>query len=587
LRFSLPTANLFHGNRPHMHSCRFVLAVLAAALLSWPLALQGQRIPTLSPDLAEVTGDRVRIIVQASDQGLRNLIGRTGVTRRQLTGGAALEVSRAEFERLARDPSILHISRDLPVVADMAVTNTVTRAETVWQGSSTLLGLLSSPGYKGEGVGVAVIDSGIANHKALGKRVVARVNFVSHEPGVTGDPFGHGTHVAGLIGGDGSAASGVTKAYNGGSAPAVRLIDVRVLGSYGMGYTSDVIAGIDWVIANRKTYGIRVINLSLGHPVVEPSSTDPLCLAVERAVRAGIVVVASAGNYGVTSTGVPVLGGITSPGNSPAALTVGALDTAGTVDHADDRVAPYSSKGPTRFDFAVKPDVVAPGTRVGSLQVAGSYLAKTFPQWYIAGTGNNAYMRLSGSSMATGVVSGGVALLLSAEPSLTPAQVRIVLQSGARFQHSSGLIGGGTGGVDFAQSLTIAQQGLVTKLLTTVEELLGKGSGASFVDRGTLIGRIYDRSGINLLGLLSLGALLKQADSAQPGVLNLIGYSNPLAETPANYLVWGDVAGWTTSYYLVWGTSVQDPSGQYLVWGTSADDGDYLVWGTNTPDGTR
>jgi serine protease AprX len=462
----------------------------------------------------------------------------------------------------------------------MAVTNKVTRAETVWQGSSTLLKLLSSSGYKGAGVTVAVVDSGIATHKAIADRVVARVNFVSAEPGVTGDPFGHGTHVAGMIGG---AASGVTAAYAGGSAPAVRFVDVRVLGRTGMGYTSDVIAGIDWVIANRTRYNIRVINLSLGHPVAEPAATDPLCLAVERAVRAGIVVVASAGNYGTTSTGAPILGGITSPGNSPTALTVGALDTAGTVDRSDDTVAPYSSRGPTRFDFAVKPDVVAPGARIVSLEAAGSYLAKTFPQWHIAGTGNNAYMRLSGTSMSTAVVSGGVALLLSAEPGLTPAQVKTVVQSGARFIPSEGLIGAGAGSVDFAQSLTIAQQGLVTSLLTTVQSVLGLSSGASFVDRGTLVSRVYDRTGIRLLGLLDVGGLLQYAEQAEPGVLSLVGRNNPLGETPANYLVWGDVAGWTTSYYLVWGTSMQDPSGQYLVWGTSAD-GDYLVWGTNTPE---
>ena len=102
--------------------------------------------------------------------------------------------------------------------------------------------------------------------------------------------------------------------------------------------------------------------------VAEPAATDPLCIAVERAVKAGLVVVASAGNYGVTSTGAPVLGGITSPGNSPAAITVGATDTNGTASTSDDKVAPYSSRGPTRYDLAVKPDVVAPGTRIVSLE---------------------------------------------------------------------------------------------------------------------------------------------------------------------------------------------------------------------------
>jgi serine protease AprX len=295
-------------------------------------------------------------------------------------------------------------------------------------------------------------------------------------------------------------------------------------------------------------------------------------------------VVASAGNYGVTSTGAPVLGGITSPGNSPAAITVGAVDTNGTVDRSDDRVAPYSSRGPTRFDLAVKPDVVAPGTRIVSLEANGSYLASTYPQWHVAGNGINAYFRLSGTSMATGVVSGGIALLLDAEPSLTPGQVKVALQTGARFIGSAGLVAGGTGSVDFAQSLKIAHQGLITSLLSTVQNVLGLSSGASFFDRGTLIDRVYDRTGLRLLGLLDLGTLLYGAESAEPGVLTLLGNQNLLGQTPANYLVWGTVADWTSSYYLVWGTTVQDPSGQYLVWGTMADDGDYLVWGTAVGD---
>jgi hypothetical protein len=183
--------------------------------------------------------------------------------------------------------------------------------------------------------------------------------------------------------------------------------------------------------------------------------------------------------------------------------------------------------------------------------------------------------------MAAGVVSGGVALLLDAEPSMSPAQVKVALQTGARFIQSAGLIGGGTGSVDFAQSMKIAQQGLLTSLLSPVSNLLGLSSGASFFDRGTLIDRVYDRTGIRLLGLLDLGELLGGADGAENGVLSLLGQSNTLGYTPANYLVWGSVAGYTSSYYLVWGSSIQDPNGDYLVWG-SASDGDYLVWGSST-----
>lgn len=557
-------------------------ALVIGAVASWPARTQGQRFPSLSSDLAVVRGDRVRVIVQGDEPALESVRRRHARgLRRDLTGSVALDLTKSEFEALKRDSSLAHISKDLPVSANMAITNKVTTADKVWQGTSGLLGLLSTAGYNGSGIGVAIVDSGIASHSAIGDRVIARANFVSSEAGVTGDPFGHGTHVAGMIGGNSSAAKYVTSLYTGGSAPAVRFIDVRVLGRNGVGYTSEVIAGIDWTIANRQRYGIRVLNLSLGHPVAEPSSTDPLCRAVERAVKAGIVVVVSAGNYGQTATGAPILGGITSPGNSPAVITVGSVDTRGTVDRSDDGVASYSSRGPTRFDFAVKPDVVAPGTRIVSLEVAGSYIAKTYPAWHVAGSGRNSYGRLSGTSMSTGVVSGGVALLLDAYPNLSPAQVKILLQSGARFMPSAGLIAGGTGEVDFDASMKMASSGLVSTLLSVVQNLLGLSSGASFRDAGTLIDRVYDRTGISLLSILGLGGLLGGADNAEYGVLNLLGEQNSMARTPANYVVWGSAAGWTSSYYVVWGSSMQSPSGQYVVWG-SAVDGDYVVWGSGS-----
>ena len=164
----------------------------------------------------------------------------------------------------------------------------------------------------------------------------------------------------------------------------MKFIDVRVLGRTGVGYTSDVLAGIDWAIANRTKYGIRVINLSLGHPVAESAATDPLCLAVERAVKAGIVVVTSAGNYGLTSTGAPVLGGITSPGNSPAAITVGALDTKGTADRVRRRGRSRTARAVRpRFDLTVKPDVVAPGH---AHRVARSRRGRTSPRPIRSGT---------------------------------------------------------------------------------------------------------------------------------------------------------------------------------------------------------
>jgi serine protease AprX len=544
--------------------------------------------PTISADLAvHPRGQHLhRVIVQADEPALAGLRGNGhGLVRREVEGAIALEVNDAQLEALEHNPLYAHVSGDLPVVADMAITNSVTGATTVWQGTPGILGLLGTPGYTGTGVGVAIVDSGIATHTALDSRVVAHVNLVSNEPGVAGDPFGHGTHVAGIVGGNRTAATYVTSAYAGGSAPSVKLIDVRVLGAQGSGLTSDVIAGINWAVSHRTTYNIRVINLSLGHPVTEPSATDPLCQAVVHAVTAGITVVVSAGNYGLTSAGAPALGGITSPGNTPAALTVGSIDTHGTISASDDTVAPYSSRGPTRFELAVKPDVVAPGTSIVSLEAQSSYLSTTYPKWHVAGSGKNAYIRLSGTSMSTAVVSGGAALLLNANSSLSPAQVKMAMQMGARFMPSGGLIASGTGSVNFAQSLKVSQAGLLSAITNTLTSLLGLSSGATFRDYGTLTDRIYDRSGIRLLQLLDLGWLFQDADNAEPGVLNLLGTSNPLGSTAPNYLVWGNVAGYSSSYYIVWGNTIQSPDGQYIVWGNNETTSNYIVWGNGVGGG--
>ena len=524
----------------------------------------------------------MRVIVQAEEDALQSLKTRHGRgLRRLLAGALTLDVSSQELDTLRWDSRIAHLSKDLPVVADVAIVNKVTSAETVWAGTRGLLGLVSTPGYTGEGIGVAVVDSGIADHAAVSSRVVARVNLVSSEPGVTGDPFGHGTHVAGLIGGSTTAAGSVTNAYAGGTAPRVHFADVRVLGANGGGYTSDVIAGIDWTIANAGRYNLRVINLSLGHPVAEPSATDPLCRAVARAVSSGLVVVVSAGNQGRTAQGAPVLGGITSPGNSPFAITVGALDMNDTLDRGDDRVSPYSSRGPTKYDFAVKPDVVAPGANMVSAENPQSWLSTRFPSWHVAGTGRNAYFRLSGTSMSTAVVSGGVALLLDSDPGLNPAQIKIALQTGARFMRHEGLIAAGAGSVDFQQSQRLAHGGLVGSLLTTVTNTIGLTGGASFRDTGTLIDRLYGGTGIRLLSLLDLTALLRDADNADWGVLNLLGLTNPIGSIAPNYVVWGSTADWSSSYYVVWGSSMQSPDGEYVVWGSGDYDGEYVVWGSS------
>src|SRR5262245_42323371 len=229
------------------------LAIALAGLLLWGSMPAGQQRPTVSSDLAHHPSGlhSHRVIVQAPDSALGVLRGgMSGLLRRELKGGAVvLDVNDAQLDALQRNSSVSHISGDLPVAGDgdVALTNSVTRATDVWQGTPGLLGLLGTPGYVGTGIGVAILDSGIASHTALDSRVVVRVNMVSDEPGASGDAFGHGTHIAGIVAGNRTAATFVTPAFNGGSAPAARLIDVRVLGASGSGRTSDVIAGIDWV----------------------------------------------------------------------------------------------------------------------------------------------------------------------------------------------------------------------------------------------------------------------------------------------------------------------------------------------------
>ena len=198
-------------------------------------------------------------------------------------------------------------------------------------------------GYDGTGIGVAIIDSGVTSwHDDLGpSRVVHFVDFVSDLP-LAHDGYGHGTHVAGIIAGNGYDSDGARR----GIAPGASLIVLRVLDEAGDGHISNVIAAIDYAIEHRAEFNIRVINLSVASGVYESFMTDPLTLAAKRAVDAGIVVVTAAGNHGQTTRGAVQHGGITSPGNAPWVLTVGATDHHLTAARGDDTVAPFSSRGP-------------------------------------------------------------------------------------------------------------------------------------------------------------------------------------------------------------------------------------------------
>jgi serine protease AprX len=301
------------------------------------------------------------------------------------------------------------------------------------------------------------------------------------------DAWGHGTHVAGIIArwpettgepagtsdlADAGASIGHGAGFGSGRgmAPGVRLVSLRVLDAQGRGATSDVIEALQFAINTRERFGLRVVTLSLGHEVLEPAWRDPLVRAVEAAARAGLVVVVSAGNQGVH----PLTGGtapfsITSPGNAPSAITVGALDARGTAARGDDRIAPFSSRGPTAFDLGAKPDVVAPGRAVLSTASANSTLALSAPA-SVSGSSTRPYMRLNGTSMSAPAAAAVVALMVDAhrraqghagEGDLTPNALKAMLQYAATSVRGplglqEGVMSQGTGAVNAAGAMALA-----------------------------------------------------------------------------------------------------------------------------------
>ena len=350
--------------------------------------------------------------------------------RLRLVNGEVAEVKNSELKRLADDPEVdsIHDDRETAGVLNRTAVLVGARAAQ------------SHTGVTGAGIGVAVIDSGITWwHDDLtysgssplvrtvgGQRVARFVDFVNdhHAPY---DDNGHGTHVAGTIAGNGYDSDGA----RAGIAPDAHLVGLKVLDARGRGVISDVIAALDWLVANKDAYNIRVANLSVGAAVTESYWTDPLTLAAKHAADAGVVVVAAAGNLGKDASGQTQYGAITAPGNAPWVLTVGAYNHQGTVRRHDDVIAAYSSRGPSAIDFEAKPDIVAPGSGLVSLsdpsslfyvQKSASLLSGTRETWY------KPYLSLSGTSMAAPVVSGTVALMMEANPSLTPNMVKAILQ---------------------------------------------------------------------------------------------------------------------------------------------------------------
>jgi serine protease AprX len=282
----------------------------------------------------------------------------------------------------------------------------------------------------GQGVTVAVVDSGITDHMDLhtnasnpiqalssGSRVLQ--NLVFGNLSSPNDEYVHGTHVAGIIAGNGTASNGKYK----GIAPGVNLLNVRVSNNQGLTYTSDLVDGLQWIYNNKALYNIRVVNLSINSTAPESYQVSPLDAAVEILWFNGIVVVVAAGNNGTaagTSTVYP-------PANDPFVITVGALEDYGTLNTNDDFVSDFSAYSTTEDGFA-KPDLVAPGRNLVSLLASTNTTGYTSQLKHRV---NQYYFRMSGTSMAAPVVSGVVALLLQDEPGLNPDQVKYRLLSSA------------------------------------------------------------------------------------------------------------------------------------------------------------
>ena len=541
-----------------------------------------------------------RVIVQGVDRqspaSLRPIIAQAGGRFRRtlsLINAEVIELPNAALTKLAGSPLVSRIALDRPVVGAMERTGATIGATAVRQ----------ETGYDGSGVGVAVIDSGVTSwhddltDSAGAQRVRHFVDFVNGA--VTPyDDYGHGTHVAGIVAGNGFDSGGARS----GIAPAAHLIVLKTLDASGSGYVSNVIAALDYIVANKDAFNIRVVNLSVAAGVYESYETDPLTLAAKRAVEAGIVVVTAAGNRGRAVDGLDAYGGITAPGNAPWVLTVGASSHMGTIDRTDDVMAAFSSRGPTPIDYAAKPDIVAPGVGIESLSDPISALYATKTPYLLSGTALTSYLpylSLSGTSMAAPVVSGTIALMLQANPTLTPNQVKAILQYTAQVYPSYDPLTEGAGflnakgAVELSQALATSSFGLhATPAEWSGRLIWGKqlvSGGRLTADANAWGADVIWGTATTPAGDNVVWGTICTATTCDDGG----GTWGPWAvDASAHNVVWGSTCGgadcggpWTiegasAGDSVVWGTT----SARSVVWGTA--DGDSVVWGTGCSDPT-
>jgi len=251
-------------------------------------------------------------------------------------------------------------------------------------------------GFTGRGITVAFLDSGIYTHPDLKKRIIGFQDFQEGRIGRY-DDYGHGTHVAGIFGGDGRLSAGKYR----GIAPECFLLPVKILDQNGNGNCGNMLKALEWIMKNRHRFGIRVVNISVG--TFKEEENNRLIEAVEAVWDAGITVVAAAGNEG------PKNGSVTSPGSSRKVITVGAMDD------ENGRQKGYSGRGPTAACI-IKPEILAPGSGLISCNAKIRYTRKP-------------YTVKSGTSMATSVVTGAVTLLLEKNPELSNIEIKMRLKN--------------------------------------------------------------------------------------------------------------------------------------------------------------
>ena len=360
-----------------------------------------------------------------------NVIGATTTSILPLINTAEVELTEEQLGRLSRQK----IAGLMPnnSLQTASVRDRATGQHQVRETEFTKLieaDVLHREGIRGEGVGVAIIDTGMWDNAALGQntkrgsRVVAYYDAIqdSEDMPMT-DESGHGSHISSVI------ASSLPSYSNGqlsgsyhGVAPDADLIVVKAFDGDGSGTYMDVIRAISYVIEHKEEFNIRVMNLSFSGTPQSHYWEDPINVAVMEAWRAGIVVVASAGNTGPDPLTIGV------PGNVPYIVTVGAMTDSYTPgDTADDVITSFSAAGPT-LEGHVKPDLIAPGGHMMGMMSRGASLAAEYPQFHNGGK----FFEMSGTSQASAVAAGVAALMIQLDPELTPDNVKCRLMASAR-----------------------------------------------------------------------------------------------------------------------------------------------------------